>query len=382
MNRRVAALALCTALACVGTDSFDIPTTRPGPYDDLPVSALERLEEARADWETGQLRLARARLVALAVEHPRNIPLGILVQEVELEILSSGGELPDLELFGSDADWSESLRRDYRDRAEATPTPERLVLAARVESDLPAARVLLVRATAADPECAWAHYGIAHLAFREEDFGAGNAALDRALAVDPGNLAARRLQTRSLARSAKTEVAARAHERWLEAARASPFVHSREVAEAEFDLALLYTELGQIDDVEDICARLVAEETLDRAPVYLVLAAARIADGDVEAALEAARRASRLEPLDALAHVQRALILEDWQNRPDRAYDAWVQALEVARGMTTARFSEDSRPRPATMRDAQLWLQARTRLARLERAGVTGSDPSGTDDAP
>ncbi len=381
-SSRVLALLLLTA--CGTTDAFTIPTSRTGPYDALPERSIEKLREVQADWGAGQLRIARAGLLSLLVGHPRNIPLGILLQELEIETLERGRELVDMDIYGSDVDWDHKLMRWYRQRTDQSPTPERLVLAARLETDGPSARVLLERAVAIDPECAWAHYGLAHLAFQAEDFAGGRAGLERAIQIDPGNLAARRLQTRTLAHSAKKADAIRALELWHEVARDDPFVRPRELAEAELDLAILCAEVGRTDEVEDLCASLISEGIIDRAPVYLVLAASRISAGDSDGALDAASRASRLAPLEALAHVQRALVLEDWEARPEKAYEAWVQALEAARGTAAQNLSGQNaaaRPQPATVRDAQLWLQARTRLERLERRGIGGPAPFVKTDA-
>lgn len=371
-----AALLLALAPSCLTQGAG--AGGRSGPYDELPAEGLASLREGTADWDAGQLRIARARLAPLSAEHPRNVPLGILVQELEIEVLERGGELQDLGIGAADEDWLDALRRRYRERAEAAPTPERLVLAARLEDDGPAAAALLQRALAADPRCAWAHYGLAHLAFGADDFAGGRAALERALELDPANPAVRRLQVRALQRSARREVAASALEEWLADTRGDPYLRPRDRAEAEFDLALLRAEMGRRREVEDLCAGLVADGVLDRAPVFLVLAAARAADGDAEGALDAARRASRIDPDEALAHVQRALVLEDWLERPERAFDAWAQALEVARGAAQGGLSAPGasvRPRPGTVRDVELWLQARTRLARLDRRGVRGTAP-------
>jgi tetratricopeptide (TPR) repeat protein len=347
----------------------------PGPYDQLSDRAWAAVVEARAHWDAGDLRLARASLRRIASEFPRNIHVGVLVQELELELRGYGVALPDLGLFGDatrDEDAAVALRRHYRELAERAPTPERLVLAARLESDDPAARSLLERALGLDPDCAWAHYGAAFVALRQERFQGAKVELDRALELDPRHLPARRLRARMLASSAPADVAAEALDRWLDDARGNPFVRPLEIAEAEFDLALLSADTGDHERVETLCAGLLEGGLVDSASVYLILAATRIEQDEIASALEAARRASRAAPTDTLAHLQRALILQDWMAQPEKAYDAWVRTLEAANRTYETRTEAVERPKPSTIRDAQLWLFARTRLARLKAAGVHG----------
>ena len=70
--RAIAALVALTSVACVGSGGFDIPVTRPGAYDALSGAALARLAEARADWDAGELRIARARLLPMPSSTPRH----------------------------------------------------------------------------------------------------------------------------------------------------------------------------------------------------------------------------------------------------------------------------------------------------------------------
>lgn len=384
--------SLCLATACNSPgESLFPPFARTGPYDHFSDQDWERVEAARADWDAGELRVARAGLSYVAADNPRNIAVAVMLQELELELLERGTALLDLGIGADAPDAQERLRRIYRERADQAQTPESLVLAARVEPDAPAARALLRDAVERDPDCAWADYGLSHLAFAAGEFRSAQTTLARALESDPTLLPARRLRARMLARSASADVGLRSTRLWLDDARESPFVRPREVAEAEFDLALLYAQDDQSDEVEEVCARLLEAGLVDPAPVYLILAATRIAEGEVELALRAARNASRVAPHSALAHVQRALVFEDWQARPEKAYDAWVRALEAASGKPQrapdTRDEPDlvvvepgesgpgarERPDPEGIRDVQLWLLARTRLARLDRRGIRGS---------
>lgn len=369
--------AVCSACAASGENLFRSFQT-PGVYGELSNNAWDQVAEARDAWDAGDLRLARAGLLRVAADFPRHIPVGVMVQELELELLGYSIALPDLGFYKSmliaeGADGPAMLRRYYRDRADRNPSPESFVLAARLEPDLPAARSLLARAIELDPECAWAHYGAAHVAFRAGDYREARARLESQEQADPGLLPARRLRVRMLTSSDAADVAAEALERWLKDARKSLFVRPREIAEGEFDLALLLADTDEFKRVEELCAKLLEDGFVDSTSVYLVLAASRIADDRINDALDAARRASRSSPSSTLAHIQRALIMEDWQAQPAKAFDAWARALEAATGAYDEALDPSDRPEPATIRDAQLWLFARTRLARLELEGVSGS---------
>ena len=77
------------------------------------------------------------------------MPVGALRQDAALERL---------ELLEPEARiaLTDELRAEARERAELSPTPTHLVLAARLESDRRAAELLLDRAEQLDPRCVWA----------------------------------------------------------------------------------------------------------------------------------------------------------------------------------------------------------------------------------
>ena len=360
--------------ACSTTSEALFPSfIAPGPYDQLSDRAWARVVEARQHWDAGEMRLARAGLRFVAEEYPRNLNVAVLLQDLELDLLRYGIALPDLGLTSEmvraeQADGPAMLRRYYRDQAERAPSPESLVLAARLETDLPAAATLLARAIQQDPECAWAHYGAAHVAYRNGKYEEAKQHLQRQARLDPRLLPARRLRARVLITTATTEAAAEALKRWLADAEQSPFVSLNELATGMFDLALLFGQIEKYGRVEKLCTALLRDGYVDATSVYLVLAATRIADGRIEEALDAARRACRTSPTSTLAQVQRALILEEWLSEPDQAYVAWTKALEAALGTAEEPVEFEGRPQPDTVRDAQFWLFARTRLARLEAA--------------
>ncbi len=379
----LSAAGLLSACASSGEPLF-LPFTNPGPYSELSDDARARVADAQRAWEAGDLRIARAGLLRIAADYRRNIDVAVMLQELELELLKWEIALPDLGFYKSmltadGADGAAMLRRHYRQRADRNPSPENYVLAARLEPDLPAARSLLARALELDTDCAWAHYGSAYLAFRAGDYKEARTRLKSQAELDPGLLPARRLRARMLASSETPEVTAQALDRWLTDARRSPFVRPITISEGEFDLALLLAETDEYERVEELCTKLLADGYVNATSVYLVLAATRISDDHVEEALDAARRASRSAPSSTLAHIQRALILEDWKAEPERAFDAWTRAMEAATGVYDELSLSSDRPEPSTVRDAQLWLFARTRLARLERKGVTGSSERSTE---
>jgi len=375
---------LLAACASTGEPLFR-PFARTGPYNELSGNAWEQVAEARIAWDSGDLRLARATLLRVAADFPRHIYVGVMIQELELELLGYKVALPDLGFYKSaliaeGVDRPAMLRRYYRDRADRAPSPENYVLAARLESDLPAARSLLMRALDLDPECAWAHYGAAHVAFQSGDYREARARLASQVELDPGLLPARRLRVRMLASSESGDVAIQALDRWLKDARKSLFVRPKELAEGEFDLVLLLADTDEYERVEELAAKLLEDGFVDSTSVYLVLAATRIADDHIVTALDAAKRASRSSPSSTLAHIQRALILENWKQEPVKAFDAWARALEAATGAYDEGLDPSDRPEPGTIRDAQLWLFARTRLARLKLAGVSGSTRAGPNE--
>jgi hypothetical protein len=119
-----------------------IPETR-SPYDVLPSKALDRLAKARDLFARGEVASAEESFRALAHEFPKNVPTAIWLQEADRAALP--------------VDRSEELRSGT-EAAEREPTPENLV-AARVEPDAEAARVLLERAGLLDRACPWPAHG-------------------------------------------------------------------------------------------------------------------------------------------------------------------------------------------------------------------------------
>ncbi len=329
----LACLGLCL-LSCRGAPSIDL-TPRPGPYDAIAAEDLGELRGARTHMERDEFDAARASLARLRALYPRNLAVAAMLQDVEIQAAiaeRAAGAEPDARAAAV-LSVLESERRRWRRAADEQPSPARLVLAARLEDDVPAALHLLDRALQADPDCIWAHYGRAHFLALRGDWEGARVSLDRALVLDPGHLPARRLQASLLARVGDPPQAVATLRAWLAAARGDPRTDSKAIAGAELDLALLLLEARRSDE-----ARAVLEgmERRSEDPVrdWTALAAAEQGRGEPLAALRLARRAEEASPSDPLPIVQQALIQELWLEDLPAARRAWERllALETSEG--------------------------------------------------
>ncbi len=128
-----------------------------------------------------------------------------------------------------------------------------------------------------------------------------------------------------LSRLRRYEGAAVALEAALTFAREHPFAE-----EASFELALCYSHLGRHDDEERAYG--IALEVTDRgshkAIVYSNLAESRMAQGKLQAGIDAAEMALDLEPDLASARLNLA-ILEDRNGNPAGALESAKHALEL-----------------------------------------------------
>jgi len=353
-------------------------TADPGPNDALSDRNRERVAAACEDWALGRLSVAHVGLRLVLAEVPRNLALASRVQDLELEMLAERLPIEDLEaaialdpeLEARGETSAEQLRRWYRARAETDPSPAAFVLAARLEPDLPSARALLEEALALDPDCVWAHYGLAHTAFRAGEYRSAEDHLASALEIDPGHLPSRRLETLMLARRADEELAIDALELWIERARREALTAPSALLDAELDLAILAARAGDRKRVEELCRALV-DEGGDAASALLVLAATRAAAGDLEGADAAIDRALELEPEGTLPRVHRALVAEARGVDAATARAVWTDVVEQARGSALEGLAGPgarSRPEPVSTREVLFWLRARIRLERLEAA--------------
>lgn len=349
---RVAWIACCLALAWIGVACraarpIGIPAVR-SPYDALsPVDATD-FAHARSAFEAGKLDEAASEFTALRTRLPQNIPVGVWLQEVELAQAARSAD---------PAAATEALRQRYRSEAEAQPSVVRLVLAARIEPDAPAATLLLDRAEGLDADCAWVHYGGAYLATRASDWPAARLALSRAREAEPGHLPTRGLEAWMLAQGGDARLGITALETWLERARNDPTIFASQLRAIEIDLALLYVRDGEPKRAAEILDALPADDS-DAGRRLTLLAAAEQELGHDMLALSAARNAEKAAPGDLLPVVQQALLHDLWLHDPAAAEAAWIRVLGISRS------------------DRELdglleLLRARVRLERLQLARDT-----------
>jgi len=324
---------------------------RPGPYDVLAQEDRAVVVRARRLLDQKESDAARDLLRRLSSEQPGNIPVGRLLQEVELEC----GTLP------------EELLLRARARSESAPSPAALLLAARLESDAALGLEQVERALSLDPLCAWAHYARAHLDARSGRWDAAQASVARALEIDPGHLPSRRLETSLLARNGRRPDAILALLRWLAAAGDDPFVSPSEAALAQLDLAQLLLLEGEHERAFELLSEF--DDTPGGASRrQCLLAAAEQALGRPRRALDAALLAASEDPGNSLPLVQQALLFEEWLADPAAAREAWRRVLEQAR-------------QSGELGGLILSMRARVALERSERARGEGPE-EGTDLSP
>jgi tetratricopeptide (TPR) repeat protein len=294
----------------------------------------EEVREVHRLVALGDLETARAWLARLRQRAPDNLGLAFLHQDVEIAA-------------GREAQVREAARR----LAEAEPDAAHLLAAARVEDDPAAARAWIDRALELDPGEAWVHYALAHREAREGDWVEAGRRLERALALDPGHIPARRLETMVLARGAERDEAIEALVRWLHNAPRDPLVSARELDSARLDLAQLLILDEEAEEARAVLAQLEEPERAG-ARVELVFAAVEQAQGRPVRALDAARAAGDQDGQATLSAVQEALLQEDWLGDRAAARAAWERVL--------ARSNEGS-----DLSSVLSGLRARAALERL-----------------
>jgi tetratricopeptide (TPR) repeat protein len=317
--RRLGWAALCAAgaAACgLFGDSRSRYEPSHGSYDRLPEIELEHLVEARALLEDGLPGEARAVLAPLAARRPENLPVAILLQEIELELSGEAG--------------ASTLAAEAAARAEAHPTLVTLLLASRLEADDARARALALEALAIDPRSAWCEYALAHLEARSGRWVEAEQRLARALERDPGLIPARLLEASLLARDGKRPEAIDAFEAWLAATEGDAFVDPNQRFLAALDLAQLYLLEGESGRARSLLTALIAAPPECRARELVILAAVEQARGNPADALRAARRAETADPDEPLAVVQQAELYELELDDPERAREKWRRLLEIA----------------------------------------------------
>lgn len=335
------ALALAALAAFAGCGLFGRPVS-----DYVPQASAERTwtdleaEEVREVHRLaalGDLDTARAWLSRLRRRHPQRLGLAFLQQDLECA-----------------AGRRAQVFADAVALAEDEPTPEHLLLAARVEDDPQAARARIERALSIDPDSAWAHHALAHRLARDGDWVAAGERVQRALALDPGLLPARRLETMVLARGGDRDLAIAALARWIHNAQRDPLVGAHELDAARLDLAQLLILDDEAEQSRAVLAQL-AEPERAGARVELVFAAVEQAQGRPVRALDAARAAGDQDTNEALGDVQEALLQEDWLGDRAAARAAWERVQNHARA-------------GSDLASVLLGLRARAALERLDAA--------------
>jgi len=361
--RALALTALLASLSLVvGCGSTPIEEWEPstsalwrGPTEEV----AQRCLDARIALERGERSAARAALDAVLAEAPDNLTARFLDQEYEL---TEPG-----------ADAAELLAEARAVAAAQGRSTLDALLAARLETDQDAARLLLEGALAselpADLEAA-CRYALAYVQLQLGNTSAANDELARSLALDPGAQRARRLEAR-LARGDRDLRPARAMlDYWLDEAELSPVISSDMWYGALLELAELELALDEPGDAEDVLERFAEGrgEGRFRSPSdrrlaisELLWAAILADDGEADEALERVERARGLvspaSRTGRLVLIDKALLNELYLSRELDAIAAWEAVLERFDGATGVDTDELLRA-----------LEARVRLARLRAA--------------
>lgn len=331
-GRTAGALALLAASCAATRESWH--ATWNAPYGEFDRTLRSELEEARADMEAGRLEEAYRALRAARAAHPDNIELAVWTQEVELALVAEGtGFLPDV--ASVDGDPEELLRRRYEGLVYDQPSVAGYVLAARLEPDAIAAENLIENALALDPRCAWAHYGRAHALLQQrlrvDRWSAARESLSRALFHDPTHLRARRLAGWMAAQEGDLGEAEFQLESWLEETQGDVRATAEERIEAELDLALVWILDGRAKEAAALLRTLEGTRH-ERARRLTLVAVAAQELGDVEGALDAARRAEDAAPGSLLPLVQQALIHEHGRGDAPAGRAVWARVVGQAGG--------------------------------------------------
>jgi tetratricopeptide (TPR) repeat protein len=355
-------VALSFASACWSNPVEHIPDSS-SAYDVLPQDSRSQFDAARINMQAGRLDLARPVLEELRRENPDNVFVGIWVQELEIAAIRGGtpeeaskidggsGKQPvandalrsppsatpaaaqpssSQESAGARDRAMDDLRRRYRRAAEDSPSVAKFVLAARLEDDELAADVLLDRAQALDPRCAWVHYARAWFAARGSRWADVRSEIAAAKDCDPGHMPTRWLEAWMLGRGGGVREAISALEGWIDKAKGDLRLDVRLVRESELDLALLCILDGNPKRAREILTAL-GDTEVDPGRKWSAIAPTEQALDEDREALAAAQRAEQASRGEILPVVQQALLYESWLGDPDSAEAAWTRALALAR---------------------------------------------------
>ncbi|MEM9382298.1 MAG: hypothetical protein AAGB93_20245 [Planctomycetota bacterium] len=358
--RALVILLPCALLAACGATTPKWSADWGGPYAEFDDAERASFTSARALMDEGRATAALEELRALAASDPENFEVACWLQDVESSLLRDG-----VDVFGGaesrreaprddDAAPEDVLQRAYTERATREPSVVSFVLAARAETDVPAALNLLENALELDPNCPWAHYGMSHVLLEDrtriDRWGLAKDSLARALELDPGNLRARRLEAWMMAEQGTRNTAERLLRRWIGQAEADPRVARSAVVEALLDLSLLMLLRGENRRAERVLEDLEGEPT-SRARRWMLLTVARQEGGDVLGALDATLRAQGAAGGAVLPVVQEALLNELFLDRPEVADARWREVAGLVDDTTS-------------IRDLVQGLRARVRMER------------------
>jgi hypothetical protein len=345
-------LSFVALLGCRATnEEFDANWDQQGGTFD-PTERVA-LASARAKFAAGELEAARREFADQLARDPENIEVGVWLQEVELALLAAaarGEVLADESLarLARDDDPTDALRRRYARAAEDVPTVARWVLAARIAAQPEIALTALDAALALDPKSAWALYGRAHALIEQRRlanrWSLAREAVEAALRAEPGFLRARRLRAWMLAEEGQKSAALQAYEAWLVAAQDDPRVPDELRIEAELDRALLLLLEGRPERAARQLAELEGTD-IGRARRLALLAVAEQERGELERALQAIRSAEVADRGSVLPLVQRALLLERFQDDPQGAEELWRAIVERDSGSDIADLVQTMRAR-------------------------------------
>ncbi len=317
------ALVVALAVALVGCSSSPRRDVRvfersPDHPSRLGGARLASVASARESLESGRPAEALALLEPIVADPAAPFALRRMHQDALLA------------LAGDD---TKDLCAQARELAEAQPTADHLLLWARIAPNADAARAAVEHALTLDPRNVWAHYAAAYLRARVGDWVLASEGVARALELDPGHRAARRLEAAILARGARSSEAIDALSVWLAAVRDDPRISSAERADAQLDLAHLLLLDGKHQRALELLKGVAPSESavLTR---WCLLAAAQQAAGLPREALAAAHNASQADARALLPLVQIAILHEFDLEQREQARAAWTRVLASTRGAT------------------------------------------------
>ena len=296
---------------------------------ELQGADRDRFAAALDELAAGHSEPARDELLVLARRRSEVFVLQRWLQEAELAIARERADYLRTAEHAEGLDPLRDLRESYRARAEDTGTATDLLLAARLESDPPAALHLVDRALAADPEEDWAWYGRAHVLVRMGEWSAAREALRRCLELEPRHLAGLRLSAWVQAEAGSRGAAISELERWLALSAGDPTVGQGERDAALLDLALMLLQEGEEDRAETLLIDL-ADSGIDAERRHTALAAVYQARDEPLEALKATERARAADPDALMPVVQQALLVENHFDDPQRALELWRLTVKLS----------------------------------------------------